>query len=132
MKHSIGARIRVYLFDDLLADKRAVLNDLMQFLGIDKGVPLGLEKKNESSGVRLKRSKALQTLVMEKNLIKQAAKRLLPSSCVRTVRSILMRANEYKPNFKPSVRRRLVEAFRQDISNLETLIDRDLSSWTDT
>jgi len=124
-------QIKIYLFDDFLGDQQAVLDDLMRFLGIEKDLATKLKKTNGTSWATLSRSMALNSLLTDENFIKRTAKRLMPASFAKTVRNRLMSANQYKPKLTKSARRDLMKCFREDIKNLEKLINRDLSAWMD-
>jgi Sulfotransferase family len=125
-------QIRVYLFEELIGNRQATLADLMQFLGIDADVEIEFKKTNSASQVTITKSRFLSDLVFKDNVVKQAAKRILPTTFIRKAKDLIVDANTYKPTLAPSVRRELAAFFREDIKHLEKLIDRDLSSWTDT
>jgi len=116
--------IRVYLFDDLIADEQAVLLDLMQFLGVED-LKITLKRLNASSHTRIPRIKLIEGLISGDNKVKTAVRRLLPASFVSGARMLLTS----KLELTAPVRRELVEVYREDIRRLETLIDRDLRSW---
>jgi hypothetical protein len=118
-------QIKVYLFDDLVNDERAVLSDLMRFLGIDDTVEVRLKRLNASSHARVSRVNCIQSLVRGEHLIKRAARRLLPAPWLAQARIALTRRIEVTS----AVRRELIQFFRDDIEKLAGLIGRDLSSW---
>lgn len=122
-------QIRVYLFEELIGDKRETLANLMQFLGIDNSVEIELKKMNSAAHVTLAKNRLIKDLVFEDNIVKQAAKRWLPAGSVRMARDLLVSVNSYKPRIAASVRRELQAFYRRDIEALERLIDRDLSRW---
>ncbi|MGO9470671.1 MAG: sulfotransferase family protein [Isosphaeraceae bacterium] len=119
------SKIKLYLFEDLVADQRAVLTDMLRFLGLDDTVEIGLKRLNASSHTRVPRIKLTEAAVSREHFVKRAARRLLPAPWVSRARNLLTRRVE----LTPSVRRTLVGVFRQDIEKLASLIDRDLSSW---
>ncbi len=124
-------QIKIIIFSDLATNERAVLKGLMRFLEIGD-IGTGLKRMNTSAGVEFARSAALHGLIAADHPIKRTAKRLLPSPCIRAAKTILTRANSYSPRFALSVRRELVRAFHEDVKNLGSLIDRDLSPWGDS
>ena len=117
--------IKIYLFDDLVADERAVLSDLMRFLGIDETVEVGLKRLNAASHTRVPRVRLMEDLVRGEHLVKRAAGRPLPARWLSEARTLLTQRVE----LTASVRRMLVDVFREDVEKLAGLIDRDLSSW---
>jgi hypothetical protein len=120
-----SSNIRVYLFEDLVADKPATLTDLLRFLGVDEKVKIELKKLNSTSHVRVSRVRFIDKLLREDNVVTNTARRVLPASWVSRARNLFT----YRLELAESVRRELVEVFREDIDKLETLINRDLSSW---
>ncbi len=120
------ANIKVYLFEDLVADQRAVLSDLLGFLGLDDNrADVGLKRLNSSSHARVPRVRLTEEAIRGDHFVKRAARRLLPAPWVSRARNLLTRRVE----LTPSVRRTLVGVYREDIEKLASLIDRDLSSW---
>lgn len=120
-----SSQIRVYIFEDLVADERAVLSDLLRFLGVDDAAGVGLRRLNASSHTRVPRIRVAEASVRGDHLVKRAAHRFLPAPVVSRARNLLTRRVE----LSPSVRRMLVETYRDDVEKLAALIDRDLSSW---
>ncbi len=118
------SHIKVYLFEDLLADQGAVLSDLMRFLGVEDA-KIKLKRLNASSHTRVPRIKCIENIIRGENRVKTMARRFLPADFVSGARALLTS----KLELTAAVRRELVEDFREDVVKLEGLIDRDLGSW---
>jgi hypothetical protein len=118
-------RIQVHLFEDFAADPAAVLRDLFAFLGVDPGLGRVPERAVNVSGV-------------PRNALVAAAVRggrrlapLLPSALRRRAKAAVARGLE-RPALAPEHRRRLVELYREDVAELERLLDRQLDGWLAT
>ena len=115
-------RIQVHLFEDFVADPDAVLGPLLAFLGVDPALGETPERAVNVSGV-------------PRNALVGAAVRggrrvapLLPEAVRRRAKAALARGLD-RPVIDPDVRRRLVEVYREDVAELERLLDRPLGGW---
>ncbi len=119
-------QIKVYLHEDLSADLMGVLRGTFGFLGVDETFVPEISVKPNVSGIP--KSRALHTLFTRPTRIKAVLKRRLPAGMLRLASDVKDR-NLAKPQLTPEVRRQLIEVYREDISKLQDLIDRDLSGW---
>jgi hypothetical protein len=76
------------------------------------------------------KSRLLGRLILQPNLLKSTAKLLVPQRarynvCQRISRHLLSR-----PPLSAETRRRLADAYKDDISAVQDLIGRDLKAWT--
>jgi Sulfotransferase family len=115
--------IRVYLYEDLRADARAVLTDLLGFLDVDPSVELDASQRHNVSAVP--RSRALHRVLSAPAPVRGALKPLVPTR----VRTRIRRGNLHRPEMPAVARARLREVYREDLERLEALIGRDLSAW---
>ena len=104
-------RIRVYLFEDLVADPDPVLRDLFAFLGVDPAHARAPARPVNVSGVP--RNALFAAAV-------RGGRRLAP---------LLPAAGRDRPVLSPEDRRRLVRLYRDDVAELERLLDRPLDRW---
>ena len=118
-------RIQVHLFEDFAADPAAVLSGLFDFLGVDPALGEAPERAVNVSGV-------------PRNALVAAAVRggrrlapLLPAAARRRAKAALARGLD-RPALAPEHRRRLVELYREDVAELERLLDRPLDRWLAT
>jgi hypothetical protein len=116
-------RIQVYLYDDLRADARGLVGDLLGFLGVDPSAELDVSGRHNVSAVP--RSRGVQRLLSAPAPVRSALKPLVPTH----VRSRLRRGNLHRPEMSDVARARLREIYREDVERLEALIGRDLSAW---
>lgn len=124
-----ASQIRVYLFDDLEASPITVVRDILRFLGVSDTVDLDVSIRYNASGVP--KSRLLNSLVFDRNGIKEVLKLLLPGAFLRRLKARSMRTNLINEPLEPGVRQRLTDLFRDDLKKVETLIGRDLSMWYD-
>lgn len=130
-------RIHVMLYDDFSRAPLAQIEALFRFLEVDPAfIPDMSQHLNVSGKPRIEaRSWLLDDLLNTSNPFKACAKRVLPHSALRLVRSLILRCNSkhtVSPSpgpLPPDMRRQLQEGFRSDILKLQDLIDRDLSEW---
>jgi len=120
-------RIKVILFDDLIADPHAVLRELYEFLGIDRTFVADVTERHNRGVVP--RNVALNE-VFWKSV--ERLRKLLPPSLRNTglagrAHRLLVKKPEPLP---PAIRKELLEHFRDDIAKTEALIGRDLSRWS--
>jgi hypothetical protein len=121
-------RIRVFLYEDLVADPQGLVAELLGFLGVDPLVQLDVSGRHNVSG--LPKSERVNRLLSGPGPVRGAAKKLLPQGLRTGMRSRLERRNLHKPEMSPRVRALLRDVYREDISRLERLIERDLSGWS--
>ncbi|QIN80901.1 sulfotransferase [Rubrobacter marinus] len=127
-------RLRVYLYEDLEGSPERVLRDIHEFIGVDPSFVPDVSARYNVSGVpKSRRLHALHRFLLRPNPVKSALKPFFPKGLRRRMvegsLNALRNRNLVKPPFPDEVRRGLIEGYREDISKLETLLDRDLSGW---
>ena len=121
-------RVRVYLYEDLRDDPDGVLRDAYRFLGVDDAFVPDTSLRHNASGIP--KSEALLAFVRRPNPVKSALKPFIPEKTRRRVFvGLRNRILAKPPPLDPGVRRRLIEAYREDILRLQDMIGRDLSAW---
>ena len=115
-------RIQIHLFEDFAADPDAVLAQLFAFLGVDPSLGEAPERAVNVSGV-------------PRNALVGAAVRggrrvapLVPEAVRRRAKAALARGLD-RPALDADARRRLVEVYREDVAELERLLERSLGTW---
>jgi hypothetical protein len=119
-------RLRVYLYDDLLADTAALVRDLFAFLGVDPGAAI-------DTGARLGRTGTvknplLRLLWTNSVGVRTALRPLLPRR-VRDAGQLVVGGELERPPLDSELRARLARVFAPEVERLERLLDRDLSRW---
>jgi hypothetical protein len=119
-------RIKVVLFDDLTANPRAVMRDLLEFLEVDHTFEIDVATRHNPAAVP--RSLIINEVICKSG---RTIHKLLPSRIRDTgLTGRLQRLFLRPPASMPaSIRRRLIEQFSDDIGKTSALIGRDLSRW---
>jgi hypothetical protein len=124
-------RMHVIVFDDLVADPRAVYRQTLEFLGVDASVEVDLSAYNPNKRAR---SGFVQRMIFAppkpiRSLFGRA--RSLPIA--HRVRDRLVSANSTKAEraqMDPALRSELTAEFAPQVAELGELIGRDLSAWS--
>jgi hypothetical protein len=124
-------QIKVYLYDDLNSDPSGVLRDIFQFLGVGGSfVPEAAARYNASG---MPKNRILHSLLQKLRRVMPIAERTLSERQYRrlvNIGSSLHNRNLTNTRLSPEVRRQVIEKyFREDILELQGLLQRDLSAW---
>lgn len=120
-------QIRVYLYKDFKANNVSVMQDMYEFIGVDKTFVPDVSLQYNFSG--LPKNKVLQYVLTGPNPIQTALKPLLPTKFRRKLVSKVKKKNLTKPSLQPEIRQQLVEVYRDEILKLQKMLNRDLSHW---
>jgi len=118
--------VRIYLFEDFIADPRRICGDVFRFLGVDPNFQPEIAVHNEA------RIPAIPRLQFWLRTRAPRYLRFLPAKMRRELIARLMEANTRSgstPARDLELEQRLLESYRTDIGKLEQLIERDLSLW---
>lgn len=128
------SKIKIFLFEDLKDNPQKVTNDTCNFIGVSP-VKINAAKVYNKSGIPKEnwQTKTFSRFFKSENHVKNILKPLIPKHLRQNIRSKakeqLFDKNLVKPKMNPETRKMLIEYFREDILNLQTLINRDLSNW---
>lgn len=124
-------QLKVYLYEDLKTDPRGMMRDVFRFLDVDDAYMLETSLNYNASGVP--KNKTVHTLLQGLRSIKPVVERVLPQKHTKRllrVGSDLHNRNLTKSAMAPETRKSVTDVyFRQDIIELQDLIQRDLSAW---
>jgi Sulfotransferase family len=118
-------RIRVYLFDELLADAGALVADLFAFVGVEARIAVDTERRHNQTGVA---RSPLRRLLWTRTVRARTALRPLLPARVRDVGRMVLGELE-RPALDPELRARIARVLAPDLERLEALLDRDLARW---
>jgi hypothetical protein len=118
--------IHVILHHELSHDTRTTVRTLFRFLGVDPAV--AIDTATRRNPAEAPRSPALNRMIWS------SLERMQPLIPARIrgaglLEPLLRKTYRPAPPCPPDLRRRLVEAYRDDIASTSTLIERDLSAW---
>ena len=124
-------QILVILYDDLRTQLPAIVKRLFGFLGVDDEFAADVSVRHNPT--RVPKSRGIDSLVhvvSGSKLLRRSFKVVGLDDRVRRLGKKLRYANSTPlPSVNPQTRQRLVDRFRSDCLDLQSLLDRDLSSW---
>lgn len=118
-------QVKIYLQEDLREDANAVVLDLYDFLKIDKSYTPDIDK--EHNAFSMPKNKFIHKLYSS-NFIRYIISAVFTNTLKEKVKDIFFERKK-KPVLEQSVRNDLRELYKNDIQNLEKIIDRNLSHW---
>lgn len=121
------SQIKIYLYEDLHNSPLKVLQDLFQFLEVDETFIPDMSTKYNVS--RIPKNRVLHRFLTESHPVKSIFKPVMPETFRKTIVSNITNQNLGKPKLSPKIRSELLEIYREDLSKLENLIERDLTHW---
>ena len=128
--------IKIVFYEDLKKDNKALLADIEHFLGVKTFYPESIEKRSNATGEpRLrfvnKMLMRIRAFIHSNNL--QAVLPILRKTGIvplaEYIRDHLNAKKMDKKAIEPALREELKAYFREDVSNLEKLLETDLSHW---
>lgn len=122
-------QIAVYTYDEFQNRPADALRDIFRFLGVDTDFVPDVSTKYNISGVP--KSRTLQTFLTKPGFIKNVFKPFIPLSVRRQMGTKIRTWNveTTRPQLSIEARDYLLQLYRDDILQLESLIQRDLSAW---
>jgi len=123
--------VKVFLFEDLISDSRAVVEEAFAFLGVDGSFsPDTGSRYNVSSVPRVKLlTDFFAKPTLFRNAIRSVGKSIIGEDNWIKLRERARSKLLVRAEMEPATRRRLEEAFREDVLRLQSLIGRDLRHW---
>lgn len=119
-------QIKIYLHEDFRDKPTELLQDVYSFLGVDGGFIPDMSVQHNVTGIIS--NPILRAIWTETAKLRAMLGPMLPYG-IRNMAGKLIVRNLEKPEFPVDARRKLTECFREDVTNLQGLIDRDLSHW---
>lgn len=119
-------QIKIFLYDDYKADAGAVLKEMCIFLGVDPNFEADTSQKANEGGVP--KMKKLNYFLHQSGMI-QLAKNALPRSWREPFKKLMFKPASEVPRMTPQQRAYLIDYYRQDILQLQKLLNRPLDKW---
>jgi hypothetical protein len=123
--------VHVVVFDDLVADPRAVYRSTLEFLDVDPTFEVDLSVYNPN---KQPRSGAVQKMIFApRGPLKRVVGRLRSVPVMHRVRDVLVSANSTaaeRQKMDPQLRAQLTAEFAPRVAELGALVGRDLSAWS--
>ncbi len=114
----------IHLFEDLVRDPQAVMNEIFRFLGVDEFNVPTLDQHNLSGEPR----NALVALALRSRRWAMPVLDVLPDRARPKIERLVQQGLR-RPTLPPDQRTRLQELYQDDILALASLIGQDLSHW---
>lgn len=120
-------RLCVLMYDDVVADPEAALQQVYRHLGLDPaGAPVpGAPRVNTSGETRLATVQAVANQLRRRPAIRKAGRLLVPFAA----RERLRRWNQGSASVPESMRRELAPTFAADLDRVERLLGRSVPRW---
>ncbi len=123
-------QIKVVLNEDFSADPMGVVQDIYWFLGVDETFEPDVSERRHAA-VAVPADKARRAFVTRPSPMRAVLESFLPARLLR--RHVVADRDSHdvrhRPPLEPELRRELIEEYREDILQLQDLIERDLSAW---
>ena len=120
--------MKVFLFDDLKNNPRAVCAEIFAFLGVDVGFEPDTSTTYNVSG-RLRYPWLHELLFCRQFSLKYFARWVTPYDGLQWLKHRIIAWNSEKVGMPEPLKRKLQDIYRDDIRALEKLLSRDLSVW---
>lgn len=117
-------QIKIYLYENLKEKPNDLIRDIFQFLRVDHTFVPNVTLKYNVLGIP--RNEFARFFSRKINEINPVVKQLFPDKIRHQVRSKIFKA---PPPLLAEIRSDLIEVYRQDILQLQELINIDLSKW---
>jgi hypothetical protein len=118
-------RVKIFIYDDLADKLESMLLSVFDFLQIDRTHIPGLEGRYNTYSIP--RNPLFRFLYSQKRL-RSMARKLIPSESVEVVKNLFL-TRDKKAQVNAAIVKELKSIYTPDIKKLETLINRNLSSW---
>lgn len=126
--HFDKQQVMIVLFDDLVRDALGTFADICRFLEIDDTFVPDLAVRNKGGAMKNQRLGRFYER-LKKHPLRQAINPLVPEGLRQKMIDTRNSNFEEPPPMPPDLARRLYDYYREDVERLETLIERNLSSW---
>lgn len=121
-------QIKILLFDDLKDHTSKTCSDIFSFLEIDPNIQVKTSKIFNRSGVH--KSKLIAYLINPKIAIKKPLRLIIPLDWrIKILEFIIDKNIKPAPPMDEQTKNFLKEYYKDEILNLELLLERDLRSW---
>lgn len=121
-------RVLVILYDDIEKDPAGVCQTIFRFLGVDASFSPNVRGKYNSVAGAARVQWPIR-LLTSRNRVKRAIAALVPKPVRQLILALVGVLLLKRERIDEATRRRLTQAFVDDIENLERLLGRDLSRW---
>jgi len=127
-------QVKIFLYDELRQDSVGLMQQMYEFIGVDSCFEVDTGRQQQTAQVPKNQSihQLLQTSNPLRSLAGSVLRKVMPEERRQQLRSRLIAANSTGKEGLPlsaEDRQLLEDYYRDDVRQLQDLIDRDLSSW---
>lgn len=119
--------VKIYLYEELEKDSLSLVKDILSFLGVGDSFKLDASVKYNVSIDS--KNKLIGSLIYKQSFLKQFIKILMPEKSRIKLRNNILNWFTNKPQMKLSSRNFLQNIYREDILNLQDLVNEDCREW---
>lgn len=123
-------RVKIILFDDLIADTPGVYRSVLEFIGVDPSFEPDFKVHGAAKEIR---NPGIKQLLRRHRWLRVSLGRIMPMNMRGRIGRSLAKLRPDTPQREQSMdlalRRQLIEQFHPEIDRLSALIGRDLSHW---
>jgi hypothetical protein len=116
-------QLRIYVYDDFKADSINFLKNIFNFLGVDDSFTANVQNKHNVSFIRRYQANSKRDKLF--SLTQRGFRKLK----MHSLEELVKMHRFHKPFVKPETKKKLIDYFTDEISELEKLLGRDLSKW---
>ncbi|MEM9947659.1 MAG: sulfotransferase [Cyanobacteria bacterium P01_D01_bin.36] len=140
VKHFLEAfgseQVKVFLYDELRQDAPGLMRQIYEFIGVELSFEADTGRKQQTAQIPKNQSinQLLQTNNPLRSLAGSVLRKVMPEEKRQKLRSRLIAANSTGKEGLPlsaEDRQLLEDYYRDDVRQLQDLLDRDLSGWFD-
>ncbi|MBF0106494.1 MAG: sulfotransferase [Deltaproteobacteria bacterium] len=115
--------IKIYQYESLMNNEVALINDMFDFLNVDKCFKPDVSQRYNYSGIP--KYKSVQNVLKSNNILSKCIRSTIP----QRIFSHIERKNLMRPQIPVDVKIQLQKEYRDDICLLQDLINCDLTHW---
>jgi hypothetical protein len=119
-------QIKIYIFEQFKKTAAATIRDLYDFVGVDPSFSPDLSVRHNPGAVP--KIRLINRLFFSPSFI-NFSKAIFPESLHGSLKKVQQMNLSATPKMPADLRAELLQIYRQDILDLQSLIDRDLSIW---
>lgn len=121
-------QVRLFLYDEFRADSLGVFKQICEFIGVDSTFHPDMSYRTNVGGIP--RNRIIHNVLTKKHKAATLMKPFLPINFRRKIKYNLINKNlQTYPALSNKMREKILDYYRDDILNLQTLIHKDLSAW---
>ncbi|UCH95915.1 MAG: sulfotransferase [Candidatus Aminicenantes bacterium] len=122
--------VKIIMYEDINNDTHAVVNEVIQFLGLEPVNKVDTGKRlNVSGKPRSPLAGIISRLIYKPNIFKKIIRPIIPRDLGQKIKMEISRFIFKRNPLDPKDRQVLIDIYRDDILRLQKLLDRDLSKW---